>query len=78
MTLTKFRNCKTFEVRKPEEITNIREGKERSDERNYPYSDVTIFDPIDQSGYNERVVESMGQIIKLCESEGIKYHVEDD
>lgn len=68
MKLTRYRNCKPIEI-DPKKIVSISEGVEKDQTRDYPYSDVQIFDRDDKSGYTVRVVESRNYILKMAEKE---------
>ena len=69
MKLTRFRNNRPIEINAGD-IVRIEEGADKTLERDYPYSDVTIYDEKDDSTYTIRVIESKSYIKREIEKDG--------
>ena len=68
MKVTLFRNNRAVDI-SAEQIVHTEEGKERSPERDYPYTNITIYDEKDDSTYIVQVVESKSYIDKTAKKE---------
>lgn len=72
MKLLNYRNAKMIEI-PADRILRITEGADHTPERDYPYSDVTVWRPEEPGSYEVRVVESKPYILKLAEQEKMQY-----